>query len=282
MRIVVLRGHVQREVIWLGMASSLLLAGCGRSASVAGGSHHRLAGLVLSEVVGGGYVPADVAFAEQLPVVAVYADGRIFTVDAASSVGLGSHAALVRVVERTLPARAVDRIVNLAQAAGVMPHPPAFGRPSTTDLPTTILTVSAEGKTHTIAVYALGVRDGLTSDQVAARRRLQAFSDRLARLGTGTGPGSRPRAYVPQSFSVFAEASDGPPNPPGRPRRWPLKSFRPTAPATFECVPVLSAGAVRRIIPLASRSTSDTVWISAGRRWQVVFRPDLPGTKPCS
>jgi hypothetical protein len=42
-------------------------------------------GLVLSEVVGGAYVRPDIAFTQQLPEVAVYGDGRIFT----KTVGMG-------------------------------------------------------------------------------------------------------------------------------------------------------------------------------------------------
>jgi hypothetical protein len=34
-------------------------------------------GVVLTENVGGGYVPADIAFAEALPPVDMFADGRI-------------------------------------------------------------------------------------------------------------------------------------------------------------------------------------------------------------
>lgn len=275
-------GRVKRRVTWLGTLTALSLVACGSSARVSTPSHHQLTGRVLTETVGGGYVPGDVAFAEQLPVVTVLANGRTFTVDEASSVSIASRAALVRVAERTLPRNTLDQIVNLAEAAGITPQPPEFGHPSVTDLPTTTVTVTVDGRTSTAAVYALGFKEGLTTDQLAARRRLQAFVNTLARLVGKAGPGSRPRPYVPRSLSVYASALAIPPTKPSRPRRWPLRSFSPIAPGSVECVPVTGAPAVREALSLMAAATRDTVWLSSGRRWQVAARPDLPGTRSCT
>jgi hypothetical protein len=130
-------------------------------------------------------------------------------------------------------------------------------------------------------VYALGYTGGLTSDQLAARHRLEAFSKELGRLGTGLGPGSRVRAYRPSSLSVFAEPSFGQPTPASAHKRWPLHAFRPLPQGQFQCVGVVGAFNVARVLRLAAKARANTVWFSAGRRWHLIFRPDLPGTKPC-
>jgi hypothetical protein len=143
MRVLGLVRSVRRAALGLGAVLAVPLGACGSSTSAAAASHHRLKGLVLTEVVGGGFVPADIGFALQLPQVAVFADGRVFTVKA-SSVGVGSKAALTVLIERALPVSAVNRIVNLAEAAGVTGHPPDVGRPRVTDLPTTSFTLRLE------------------------------------------------------------------------------------------------------------------------------------------
>ena len=143
--------HLRAGAAWLGLLVALPLTACG------GSSNHKLSGPVLTEVVGGGFVPADAMFVEQLPDVAVFADGRIFTVNQASA-SLGSKSALVMPVERTLPASTLDQIANLAQEAGVTRHPPDVGRPDVTDLATTTFTLSADGKTSTVLdIHLTGV-----------------------------------------------------------------------------------------------------------------------------
>ena len=258
------------------------MTACGQSATTLRNRHHKLTGLVFTEVVGGGYVPAYAAFAEELPDVAIFADGRIFSVNQGSSVGVDSKSAQVVVVERTVRSDDLQRIVDDAQAAGVTSHPPDLGHPSVTDLPTTTITLSTDGHTTNVDVYALGYTDGLTSSQRAARRRLGALLNEENRLATDASAGSHPQEYVPASFSVFAIERSEPATPSSRARRWSLTSFRSISDTGIGCVPVVGAANVKRIIALAATATIDAVWLSAGRRWQVVFRPDLPGNKPCS
>jgi hypothetical protein len=273
--------------MWLGPLVALTITACGSSTSSSGPtpvavSHHKLRGAVLIEDVGGGYVPADIAFGEGLPAVDIFADGRIYTIGHAY-LGPNDRSSLVTVVERTLPASEVNSIVNQAEAAGVTRHTPDFGRPRVTDLPTTTYTLSADGGTSTVAAYGLGYKDGLTPAQIDARRRLKDLGDKLERLGTGSGSGSRPKAYVPSSLSVFAQLPmPGEPGPTGPARRWPLATLQLTGALPSGCVSVIGAANVKRISRLAAASAGDTAWISGGHRWHLVFRPDLPGTRPCS
>jgi hypothetical protein len=288
------RRTVRRGPLWLGSVVALTITACGSSTSSSGSkpvagshspssavSHHTFTGVVLTENVGGGYVPTDIAFGEALPTVDMFADGRIYTVSHAF-LGTNDKSSLVTVVERTLPASAVNSIANQAQAAGVTQHAPDLGRPTITDLATTTYTLSADGRTSTVAAYGLGYTAGLTSTQIHARKRLEDLGNQLERLGTGAGSGSRPRAYVPRSLSVFAELPmPGEPGPAGPARQWPLATIHLAGDVPSGCVSVIGAANIARISRLAATSAGDTAWISGGHRWHLVVRPDLPGSRPC-
>jgi hypothetical protein len=239
------------------------------------GGHHVLKGLVLTETVGGGYVPQEAAFLQELSQVAVYADGRIYSVQASPD-NASVVPVMISLVERDVPVSTVNRIVNEAQAAGVTNHPPNLGQPGITDQDTTTVTVTSDGHTWTQSAYALGYSQGLTSDQVAARRRLDKFSTQLTRLGTNLGPGSAVHAYTPTSLSVLAEPANG-----GTPARTIVAPLPLDTLSQSGCVGVVGRRSVARVIALAARATPETVWASAGRRWRLVIRPDLPGEKPC-
>jgi hypothetical protein len=268
-----------RGVSRLVFVLALSVAACGGSTTAV--SHHSLKGLVLTEVVGGDYVPGGYAFLEQLPQVAVFADGHIFSVPASSS-NFTSDPALLSIVERDVPVGMLNRIVNDAVAAGVTSHPPDLGRPPITDLATTTFTLTADGHTWMQSAYALGSSEGLTSDQLAARRRLEAFSTVLARLSRDLGGGSAVHPYKPASLSVFAVPATVPIARSATVEQWPLEILRGLPPGQSECVAVVGRTNVARVVALAARATTQTIWANARRRWQLVFRPDLPGAAPCA
>ena len=269
----------------LGLLLAIGCAACAGSAKSAShrppGPPQRLNGLVLSEVVGGGLVPSDIGFVEALPRVAVFSDGRIFTVDRASTdVFSGPSIVVLRV--RRVPAATVNRIVTLAQAARVASRPPDWGAPMVTDQPTTSVTLVTFGHARTVSVYAFGFNGaGLNPQQTAARRRLAAFLNDLEGIGSGRGPGSAVRPYVPVSLSVSARLVDAHPSSTGAAVRWPLQALRLLPADRVQCVGVSGASNVKRVLRLAATASPSTVWVSAGRSWRLIVRPDLPSIQSC-
>jgi hypothetical protein len=232
---------------------------------------------VLKEVVGGGYVRPDIAFTQQLPEVAVYGDGRIFT----KTVDVGPEAASVWLMVRRVPSAAVSRVVRLAQAAGVSDHPPDWGQGGVTDADTTSITVVTSGHATTVSVYALGEDHGLSRAQVTARRHLEGFLHELQRLGRGLGPGSPARVYESSSLSVLAVTLDPRSDFATASIRWPIAELRPVSRDWSKCVAVNGAADVSRVLRLAENAGGSPVWLSAGHQWWLFFRPDLPGARPC-
>jgi hypothetical protein len=268
--------------ISLGACGSATHGNATTSTARPGDPPRRLEGLVLKVVAGGGLAPPDAGFVEALPEVAVFADGRIFTVDPASA-DVFSSATMVVLKVRHVPVATVNRIVVLAQTAGFTTPPPDWGQPMVTDLATTSITLVTFGRARTLSVYALGFKEGagLTSGQLAARRRLEALLNMLQRFGATLGPGYPARVYRPSSLSVYALSLGTAPVSASGALRWPLHDLRPLGRYQSQCAGVSGASEVKRVLRLAATASPDNVWVSAGHGWHLIFRPDLPGTRPC-
>ena len=241
--------------------------------------------LVLQVRHTGGFVMPPTTFA-RLPLVSVYADGRVLT--QGPVIAIAPPPALPNLqVARVDPAR-VPELVERALAAGVgqdVDH----GRPALADAPSTLFMVVADGETHVTEVYALTeglfgdpAAAGLTEEQATGRARLQALLEQLTALGSPDG-----ESYVPEAVAAvvtpYAEADLAMPEQPEV--AWPgppLPGEPLDARLGLSCV-TARGEAAQAVLDAAAGANTMTPWTTDdGSRWAVVLRPLLPHESSCA
>ncbi|MDG4764587.1 hypothetical protein O7632_10800 [Solwaraspora sp. WMMD406] len=269
----------------------LLAAACGQNAGVdssgdaaAGGSSLPADTLVLRvDYTGGFTTPA--MLATRLPMISVYADGRVITQGPTILVYPGP--ALPNLQVQTISAEQVDDLVKQARAAGVGTEQD-LGTPPVADAASTRFTVRTEEGVEQLEVYALGEADlggsGLTAEQTAARQKLQAFADSLTELSGTSAEDSAP--YTPTAIAAVAEpwvsGDEGLGEQPEV--AWPgpeLPGESLTETLQLGCVTVTGDSA-SELLTVAADATTATPWTSGGKRWTVTLRPLLPDETDCA
>lgn len=280
-----------RRVIPLLLLPGLLLAGCAQAASDASDSselgsartNYRPDEVVLRIEHAGGFVPVETV-ATRLPIVTVYGDGRV--ISEGPQILIYPGPALPNVLVRLIGATDLNRLVSMAVDAGVGAEAD-YGTPNVTDMPSTRFTVSTDAGVLTSEVYGLGVEDGLSTEQLDARRKLSDLQDALTDLpGTlGTQEIGEEQTYEPAALAVvtspFVDPDDGLehsemawPGPalPGEP----LGDF-----GDLRCVTVTGAD-VATVLDAAAEANRLTPWVWEDQRWNVTFRPLLPEESTCA
>jgi hypothetical protein len=232
----------------------------------------------------GGFVAPDQMLG-RLPVVSVYADGRVITEGPQILIYPGP--ALPNLLVQQLDPATARGLVDKAVEAGVRSGAD-LGRPGVADAPTTRITVAAPGGTRTLDAVALTEAQAddpqLTVAQRAARAKLAAFVQELSDLPAAKGmPEAQP--YQPEAVAALArpytKPSDGLPKQPD-PVAWP----GPALPGemlsgTTGCV-TASGGDAAKVLAAAKAANATTPWTSGGKQWSVVFRPLLPDETGCA
>lgn len=242
-------------------------------------------GLVLQITTGGGFLPAELAFAT-FPVLTLYGDGRVVVPGATTLEYPGK--ALPALLAGTVGAEAVGAAVAAAREAGVG-DTADLGRPPVADAPTTTFLLVEGGKTHRTEAYALDIDvdpgPGVSEAQSEARSRLRDLVARTtSELGAAaTGP------YRAEAVSVltrpYAEVDRG--GLPGEPApgeaQWPLGDLAGGGREALggRCLGFTGADAAK-VLDAAADARSTTRWRSGGETWALTFRPELPGVEPCT
>jgi hypothetical protein len=228
----------------------------------------------------GGFVPAE-TIPSRIPLFTFYADGRAVTEGPVTLIYPG--AALPNMQEIKISAAKLKELTDAAVAAGVKSGAD-FGTPGVADIPSTRISVVTAGGEQVVEVMALSEASpddqSLTAAQQAARKRLTEF---LATLHAQFGDAAEP--YRAQRLAVLAtpyqETGD---NAGGAPVKWPAADL----PGKFlneqlriNCLTV--EGAEKdEVLALATKANERTPWESAGKKWQIKFRPLLPEEKECA
>jgi hypothetical protein len=228
----------------------------------------------------GGFVPAE-TIPSRIPLFTFYADGRAVTEGPVTLIYPG--AALPNMQEIKISAAKLKELTDAAVAAGVKSGAD-FGTPGVADIPSTRISVVTAGGEQVVEVMALSEASpddqSLTAAQQAARKRLTEF---LATLHAQFGDAAEP--YRAQRLAVLAtpyqETGD---NAGGAPVKWPaadLPGKSLNEQLRINCLTV--EGAEKdEVLALATKANERTPWESAGKKWQIKFRPLLPEEKECA
>ena len=245
--------------------------------------------LILQVAWVGGFVPANLIPA-RLPVISVYADGRVLT--QAPQIEIYPPPALPGLEVRQLSPADAWKLVDLAVAAGVGGNAD-YGQPGVADVPSTRFTVLTDDGVKTTDVYALGDGEGgftggLTPDQIAARRKLWDLMSKLNDLPTTLGADavSTSTLYAPSAIAAIVEPyrKPGPDEPSQSERSWPgpaLPGERLGSGPELHCV-VATGAAASRVQAAAVRANTLTPWRSGDQQWTLTLRPLLPDEHSCA
>jgi hypothetical protein len=286
-----------RRLTWSLAVLAVGLAACvgtpGGSSAVSptpspAGSPGSSGGLIFRVAYVGGFVaPKDSR--TQLPLVSVYADGRIITQGATPAIYPGPL--LPSLVVRSVGANGAAAILQAAVDAGLagadatyLPGPPP-------DAPATVITVIRGGH-RTISTFGLLTPgDGQPGDSAgggAADRIRAAGAALLARLmgtdtfGGTTGPEG---TYVAEGFRLFVTPGAPAPSDPKLARppvAWPLATLL----ASFGTADPLGGDGARvgdvigpdsaTLGPILAAATQITPFSSGGKQWTIAVRPLFP------
>ncbi|MFC4071314.1 hypothetical protein [Actinoplanes subglobosus] len=232
----------------------------------------------------GGFVPAE-TIPSRLPQFTVYADGRAITEGPVTLIYPGPS--LPNLQEIRLSEAQVRELTAGAVAAGVKAGAD-FGTPGVADAPSTRISVVTAGGEQAVEVMALGQASpddtSLTAAQQAARKKVTEFIGSLHELfADAASPAAKP--YQAERVAVLAspyqDTGDG---LAGAPVKWPAAEL----PGAFlneelriNCLTV-DGTAKDEVLAAAAKGNERTPWESAGKKWQIKFRPLLPDEKECA
>jgi hypothetical protein len=168
----------------------------------------------------------------------------------------------------------------------------SYPNPCITDVPTTVFTTTAEGRTTVVSADALGVGpSGCPGVDDGARAKLEAFRSKLTDLGSWLpedrlGP---EEPYVAAEIRIYVRPYRAEPGLAQEPIAWPLEPIAwPLEPLAGFGEPFdgMRCGVVRgaeleALRPLLERANQPTPWESAGGRYGLLLRPLLPDEHGC-
>ena len=248
--------------------------------------------LVLRVELVGGFVAPDTTFA-RMPSFTLMGDGTAIETGAQTEIYPGQ--ALPPLIARTISEDGIQVILGAAIAAGLDRDATVgdLGSVGVSDMPTTVFTLSANGETHRVEAYALGMSgderpDGMSQGTWAARQALSSFEERLGRLPAWLPEGSigAETPYDAPAAALLVRGYQGDPGLTENPVAWPLG----TGLAGFGSVDpsggdgrcgTLTGSDWRVLLPAAQDANTLTPWTSDGRRYAIVFRPLLPDQHDC-
>lgn len=240
-------------------------------------------GLVLRVEYTGGFVTPS-ALAGRLPMVSVYADGRVISEGPVPAIHPGP--ALPNLQEHEIDQGAVQELVDRAMAAGVA-ETSDLGTPPVADAPSTRFTVVTASGTYVREAYALWESppegSGLTAEQDKARAKL---SDLLASVTEGAVAGAGSEAYAPGAVAAVVTPWIDPQDGLDQPEiAWPGPALpgEPTGgPPDVSCV-TATGDQAQTLLDAARSANAGTPWVTGdGARWSVLFRPLLPDESGCA
>ena len=234
----------------------------------------------------GGFVTPESLLA-RLPMIVVYADGRVIT--QGPQIDIYPGPLMPNLQEHTLSADALARLIELARDKHLL-QTIHFGLPGIADVPDTVLEINLDGQSYRISASALGHdAPGATDVDAEGRATLQRFIDALTSLpATDFVDEEHPleitgvRVYAGKA--VVVPDSEFPGEQP--PVDWPLADLAtaglPVAnsPLDVRCQ-VIDGDDLAKALPVLQAANSLSTFRSAGELYSFTVRPLLPGETGC-
>ena len=239
----------------------------------------------------GGFVPIEWALTA-LPQLTLYGDGTVIT--GGAQVAIYPGPALPPMIRRSVSEPGVQAILEAAFDAGLGERDietSETGQLLIADAATAVFTMTADGRTTTASVYALGELperpEGMSDEEFRLRRARARFAVRLTGLEDWLPAGSvgPEQPFEAQAARVFVGRYRAQEDLEQTPIAWPLgdiRTFGGPAPSfpDLRCGEVAGdAWATLRVA--ASDANQLTPWVSGDARRQVLFRPLLPDESGC-
>ena len=278
------------------VAISLLSAACGRlNGSGAGGDSPSsesiehptgASDLVLRWETSGGFVNP-VSLLGRVPSFSLYGDGTLITEGAQTEIYPGP--ALPPLLAQTISESGVQAILAAAKDAGLLNGNADYPYACVADVPDTVFTVNAGGRTSVVTATALGTGGAACqgSDE-QARDKLTAFLSKLGDLAKWLPAGSvgDDHPYAPSALRIFVQPYRPDPSLTEKPVAWPGAQPLSSVDGTVEMPQGVSCGVVdgadaQAVLKAAASANALTPWTSDGHRYSVVFRPLLPDESGC-
>jgi hypothetical protein len=278
------------------VTAGLLLAGCAAQAGGAapapsedhaqGGSDPADGGLTLQVSYTDGASTSG-RHLSRLPVVSVYADGRIIYEGATPSIYPAP--ALNGALLSRLARERVDELLQRALDAG-LGEAADYGRPSSAEAPSARFTLVTGDGTFVTNVY-LPDQDsapvGLGAEQTASWERLLALIGEVDAITQDVGQSaSTNQVYEPEAIAaVVTPWTDDDDGIDPEPVSWPgppLPGERLDPEFAVTCV-TAAGKAADAVLAAATSATAITPWTADdGSRWSVTLRPLLPHESSCA
>jgi len=248
--------------------------------------------VLLQIEVSGGFVMMGYDFS-RVPELTVYADGRAIV--QGPQIAIYPGPALPNLQVEQLSEADVAALVAAARDAGLLAEAPSYGQPWITDVPTTFVRLTVDGRTYEHAAYALGFfegeapadgvappaeESGITEAERVARVALAEFIATAHDLVGATGDGE---AYQIDAFGIFAQsvtfdAEGAVGGLAAQVLPWPLDVSLADA---AECT-VVDGDAAQTLLRALADANSATLFEQDGVTYSVWFRPLLPHESGCA
>jgi hypothetical protein len=252
--------------------------------------------LILKIEQTGGFVPAEYLLA-RLPSFALYGDGTLLTLGAQTEIY--PQPALPPVLVQHLTEDGIQRILELAEEAGLLAHDAMYMNHCVADVTTTVFTVVADGGKHVVSAYALGFDEGknnpcVPEEQREARKALVEFEAQIADLSKSLPAGSYddPQPWDPTGLRLYV-TEGSPATDPGLEEpevAWPLDEplAQFGAPYGENGTPgfgtrcgTVEGEDLATLLPSVRQATQITPWTSGGKTYGILFRPLYPDESGC-
>jgi hypothetical protein len=236
----------------------------------------------------GGFVMPETLLG-RLPLVVVYADGRVITQGPTLAIYPGPL--MPNLQEHTLSAAALDRLIELAREKELL-KTVHYDFPGIADAADTVLEINLDGNSYRVSAYALAEAandTGLDAAAAEGRAALRDFVDALTGIPTADFVDTE-HEFVPTGLRIYASPAVVVPNSelPGEQPAidWPLEDLA-TAGEAVENSPigvrcqVVEGEDLATVLPLLQASNSLQTFKSSDELYSFTVRPLLPGESGC-
>ncbi len=239
----------------------------------------------------GGFVSPEMLLG-RMPIVVVYADGRVITQGPVPAIFPGPL--MPNLQERTLSAAALERLIELARDKDLL-RTVHYDYPGIADAADTVLEIQLDGKSYRVSAYALAEAavdlPAMDLDQAVldGRAALREFVDALTGIPAGDFVDEE-HPYVMDGLRIYAGKAVIVPDselPGEQPALdWPLEDLATAGQDVDNGVldlrcQVIEGEDLVKILPLLQGANSLSTFRSEGQLYSFIVQPLLPGETGC-